>query len=224
MNSPFLVAIVGGSGSGKTWLAKKLLTALRGKGAHLSLDDFYRDRSHLPPDRRDKLNFDNPASVGWSEFERVLRDCSHGRETSVPCYDFKTHCRLHRCRTLKPKPIILVDGLWLLRRPAIRRLFRLRIFIECPVRTRLRRRLTRDLHSRGRTRAGVEVQFWETVEPMHRKFVLPQRCWADVIVRRKWHAREIAQLAARLCAFLTSHSAILSRTGKGARQHNDFAK
>src|SRR5207237_1181896 len=110
------------------------------------------------------------------------------------------HCRLDRRRVFKPKPIILVDGLWLMRRPAIRRFFRLRIFIECPVRTRLRRRLTRDLRSRGRTRPGIEAQFWKTVEPMHRKFVQPQRRWADVVVKGKWNAHQIEKLAARLGA------------------------
>ena len=201
---PFLIAIVGGSGSGKTWLAEKLLAILRGKAAHLSLDDFYRDRSHLSPARRAKLNFDNPAGIDWSAFHRVIRNCFHGRETRIPGYDFKTHCRLNRGRTFKPNPIILVDGLWVLRRPALRRLFRLRIFLECPVRTRLRRRLARDLRSRGRTRASVTAQFWKTVEPMHRKFVLPQRRWADVILRGKWDARQIEQLAANLRSFLKS--------------------
>src|SRR5882724_6607891 len=111
----------------------------------------------------------------------------------------------------------LIDGLWLLRRPAIRRLFGLRVFLECPVRTRLRRRLNRDLRSRGRTRAGVEAQFWKTVEPMHRKFVLPQRRWADVILRGKWHARQIEQLAARLHAFIPERE-------NTARQHRHLAK
>jgi len=104
----------------------------------------------------------------------------------------------------KPKPIILVDGLWVLHRPSLRRLFSLAIFLECPVRIRRRRRLTRDLSYRGRTRAGVEAQFWKTVEPMHKKFVLPQRRCADVILRGKWDARLIEQLAARLRAFLKS--------------------
>jgi len=201
---PFLIAIAGGSGSGKTWLAEKLLAILRGKAAHLSLDDFYRDRSHLSPARRAKLNFDNPISVDWPAFHRVIRNCFNWRKTPIPCYDFKTHCRLRRSRTFKPKPIILVDGLWVLHRPSLRRLFSLAIFLECPVRIRRRRRLTRDLSYRGRTRAGVEAQFWKTVEPMHKKFVLPQRRCADVILRGKWDARLIEQLAARLRAFLKS--------------------
>src|SRR6266699_764277 len=110
----------------------------------------------------------------------------------------------------------LIDGLWLLRRAAIRRLFRLRIFIECPVRTRLRRRLTRDLRSRGPHARGVEAQFWKRVEAMHRKFVLPQRRWADVILKGKWDARQIENLAARLRAFNPEQE-------KTARQYRHLA-
>src|SRR5439155_9499390 len=124
--SPFLVAIVGGSGSGKTWLAEKLQAALAGKAARLSLDDFYRDRSHVAPARRAKINFDNPGAIDWAGFERVLRECAAGKAASLPCYDFKTHCRLRTSKRLPPRPVILVDGLWLLRRPSLRRLFGLR--------------------------------------------------------------------------------------------------
>src|SRR5690349_21360452 len=109
-----LVAIVGGSGSGKSWLAKKLQAVLGKWSGWLSLDDFYRDRSHLLPTRRERINFDNPAAIDWLEFRKVLTRCLRGQEVKVPRYDFQTHCRLSELRSLKPKPIILVDGLWLL--------------------------------------------------------------------------------------------------------------
>src|SRR5215471_9198106 len=93
-----LVAIVGGSGSGKTWLAERLKTKLRGKAAHLSLDNFYRDRSHLSPSRRARVNFDNPASIDWQTLRRVLSAVLRSRRTRLPGYDFKTHCRTRRQR------------------------------------------------------------------------------------------------------------------------------
>ena len=200
---PLLVALVGGSGSGKSWLAKKLLTALRGKAAHLSLDDFYRDCSHLPPQRRGKLNFDNPSSIDWLEFGRVLHNCRNRTTAQLPRYSFKTHCRLRGLRTFRPKPIILIDGLWLLRRPQIRRLFGFRIFLECPVQTRLRRRLARDRRFRGRSRHSVQAQFWKTVAPMHRKFVQPQRRWADTVLRGRWGESQIQQLSDHLRAIIS---------------------
>jgi len=195
---PLFVAIVGGSGSGKSWLAHELQLALGRCAIRLSLDDFYRDRSHLLPAKRDQLNFDRPESIDWSLFEQVLLDCFQWRSTRVPRYDYKTHCRRAIWRRFDPKPIILVDGLWVLRKPPIRRLFQFRIFIECPVATRFQRRLTRDRIGRGRTSASVRRQFWKTVQPMHRQFVNPQRRWAHAVLRRNWGRRHVCEIAALL--------------------------
>ena len=204
--SPILVAIVGGSGSGKTWLADKLQADLGPKAARLSLDDFYRDRSGLSPARRATINFDHPRAIDWKSLERVLLDCRAGKAARLPCYDFKTHCRLRASNVLKPKPVILVDGLWLLRRPSIRRFFGLRIFLECPASLRLRRRLARDVLTRGRTRASIEKQFWNTVEPMHLKYVAPQIRWANVVLHDDCGKGEIEKLAAQLRAGVSHFS------------------
>ena len=200
---PLFVAIVGGSASGKTWLSEKLGRVLGGKIARISLDAFYRDRSHLSPRRRARINFDNPASIDWLTFARVLSDCSAGRKTQIPCYDFKSHTRFARTQGLRPQDIVLVDGLWLLRRPSIRRFFGLSVFLECSTRGRLSRRVRRDLRSRGRTGKSVQEQFWNTVEPMHKKFVLPQRRRADVVLRGKWGMRQVRELAMKLRSLRT---------------------
>ena len=189
---PVLVAIVGGSGSGKTWLAQKLCKSLKNRAVRLSLDDFYRDRSSLSPERRARLNFDHPQAIDWKAFEGVVQDCLAGRKTTIPRYDFKTHTRHRRPRVLRPTPVIFVDGLWLLHRAKLRRLFGLSIFLDCPGKTRLGRRLARDLLGRGRSAESVREQFKRTVEPMHRRYVEPQAKWADLVVRRKIGEREIA--------------------------------
>jgi len=193
-----LVAVVGGSGSGKSWLADKLAAALAPDAARLSLDDFYRDRSHLPLARRARLNFDHPRSIDWPALEAVLRKCSQGGAVRLPCYDFKTHCRGSERRILKPKPIILVDGLWLLTRLGVRSFFGFRIFLDCSARTRFHRRLTRDLRERGRTEASVKEQFRQTVEPMHRRYVAPQAKYADVVLRGERQPSDVRRLAAIL--------------------------
>jgi uridine kinase len=190
-----LVAIVGGSGSGKTWLADKLQAALGPNAARLSLDDFYRDRSGLPPSRRAILNFDNPRAIDWARFERVLRQCIAGKTAPIPCYDFKTHCRRRSSKLLKPKPIILIDGLWLLRSPSLRPLFSFSIFLHSPARIRLQRRLARDLLTRGRSPASVRQQFWKTVEPMHAKFVASQARCAKLVLTDACSQSEIGALA-----------------------------
>jgi uridine kinase len=201
---PRLIAIVGGSGSGKSWLAEKLQAALRPGVARFSLDDFYRDRSHLSPARRARINYDHPRAIDWTSFELVLRACLAGRPARLPCYDFKTHRRLRRVKLLKPGAIVLVDGLWLWRRPALRRLFALKVFLECSTRTRLRRRLGRDLRSRGRTRASIERQFRQTVEPMHRRYVLPQLRWADRTFSENFTEHQVAVLAAEISQVATT--------------------
>src|SRR5215831_14972132 len=175
---PFLVAIVGGSCSGKTHLAMALEKALRGRVSRLSLDDFYRDRSHLSPERRARINFDHPGSIDWPLLLDTLTTLRAGKSVRVPRYEFQTHTRGAQRSVLKPKPFIVVDGLWLLRSPAIRRLFRLSVFLECPGSVRFQRRLVRDRRDRGRTAASIREQFRRTVEPMHRKYVLPQARFA----------------------------------------------
>jgi uridine kinase len=195
---PLLVAIVGGSGSGKSWLANKLQAALGPKAGRLSLDDFYRDRSHLSPAQRARINFDKPSAIDWTVFQSVLTSCSRWREAHVPRYDFKTHCRLPRWRLLKPKPIMLVEGLWLLRSPRLRKHFGFRIFLDAPMQLRLRRRLARDVTDRERSRKSVKDQFRKTVEPMHRKFVVPQVRFADIVLRSSSGGCEIDHLANRI--------------------------
>jgi uridine kinase len=192
------VAIVGGSGAGKTFLAKKLQAALNPDATRLSLDDFYRDCSRLRPERRAKINFDNPRAIDWPIMEKALDDLRAGRPARLPCYDFKTHCRRANKSTLPHKPVVLVDGLWLLHRRSLRRIFALKIFVDCPARTRRGRRLLRDLRSRGRTRASILEQLQNTVEPMHARFVAPQQKWADVVLRHNFGARDVRRLARQL--------------------------
>src|SRR5215475_2894614 len=116
-----MVAIVGGSGAGKSWLAERLQRSFKASARRLSLDDFYLDRSHLPPARRASLNFDNPGAIDWDCFETALQKLASGKPARVPLYDFETHSRVPRNRIFKPKPILLVEGLWLLRRRSVRR-------------------------------------------------------------------------------------------------------
>jgi len=178
--TPTLIAITGGSGSGKTWLASQLQESLGAE--RIWMDDFYHDRSHLPPGRRAKINFDHPDALDWTSFESSLSAVARGNTVRLPVYDFETHARLPKTRLLRSSPVVLVEGLWPLRKQSNRRLFALRCFIDCPVETRLHRRLTRDQAERGRTPAEVLRQFCETVAPMHDRYVAPQKRFANFTV------------------------------------------
>jgi uridine kinase len=193
---PKLVALVGGSGAGKSWLSRELQRTLGHPVTRLSLDEFYRDQSHLAPSLRDQVNYDHPQAIDWRLAEAVLLGCCAGHAVYLPRYSFVTHTRRRTFRMVTPRPIILVDGLWLFWRPRLRRLFDFRIFLHCPARLRLERRLKRDMADRGRDGRSVRRQFKETVAPMHKRFVAPQAKWADVVLRQAPSQREVERLAA----------------------------
>ena len=199
---PVFVALAGGSGSGKTWLATALQAQFGPSATRLCLDDFYRDLSHRSLPQRERVNFDHPRAIDWQTLEQVLRDALAGKTTRIPRYDFATHCRLPASAPWQPSPLVLVDGLWLLRRPSLRQLFAYRVFIECPAPVRLERRLERDMRERGRTRTSVIEQFQEEVAPMHERFVASQARWADLVLASPVSTDTVLEIAARLRALL----------------------
>lgn len=212
---PVLVAIVGGSGSGKTWLAGRLATRLPVASLRVSQDDFYRDLSHLSLARRARVNFDHPRTIDWPVLQEVLGALADGLAANLPAYDFATHARRADRRLVEPCPVILVEGLWLLRRPLLRRFFHLSLYLDCPAGLRRDRRLARDTAGRGRTRASVLRQFRDQVAPMHRRWVQPQRHLASRVLRSPVAAREVNGLATVILALAERQAAgdATSRTG-----------
>ena len=211
---PILVAIAGGSGSGKSWLADKLQKILHPKAGRLCLDDFYRDRSHLPAARRSQINFDHPRAIDWPLLERVLKSLLADRPARAPSYDFKTHSRLPKLRTIHPTPVVLIEGLWVLRRPSIRRLVSLSVFLDSAAPTRLSRRMARDLATRGRSISSIRRQFLRCVQPMHRRFVSPQRLRADLVFRRDCGKSEIDRIVTIIAGVLRPASRPVERPPK----------
>ncbi len=199
---PRLVAITGGSGAGKSRLAALLKRAFGKEALVISLDDFYRDRSHLSSSRRNAINFDHPNAIDWKEVRRVLTACQNGEAVTLPSYDFVTHTRRPRRTTLSPKPLIIFEGLWLLRARWLRNTFDLGIYVDCSESLRRKRRLRRDCMKRGRIRESVEQQFLECVSPMHNVHVAPQRGYADVLVLSPWSKSQLENLITKITAIL----------------------
>lgn len=200
MQPPLLVGIAGGSGAGKSWLVGELQARLGSAARSLCLDDFYRDLSHLPPGRRALVNFDRPQAIDWQKFEQVLDRLAQGRSALVPRYDFAAHVRLPTGRLMKPAPVVLIEGLWVLRRPAVRRRLHWRLFLDCPPAIRFQRRLRRDLQERGRSAGAVRRQWRNHVLPMDRRYVAGQRRWADLCLVSPLSAAEVDRLVCRLAA------------------------
>ena len=199
--TPFkLIALVGGSGAGKSWLAARLCQTFGDEATSLSLDDFYRDLSHLIPSEREEINFDHPGTIDWPLFEGVLRELQHRVTTWAPRYSFVSHTRLPEREPRAPRPFIFVEGLWLLWLPQVRELFNLRIFLDCIQSLRWQRRLARDLNERGRTRDSIYEQFWNVVAPMHERFVEVQKAWADLVIGQSINQTEFGRLVATIRA------------------------
>jgi uridine kinase len=178
-----LIGIAGGTGSGKTTLAQKIVAALpAGQALLLQHDDYYRDRSHLTPHERDLLNFDEPDALENDRLALDLRALRGGQPIAAPRYDFTTHTRRPETRALPPHAIVIVEGILLFAVPEVREMFDLRIFVDTADDVRLMRRIKRDLLERGRDIASIESQYFGTVREMHELHVAPSKRHAHLVV------------------------------------------
>ncbi|HEY3499364.1 MAG TPA: uridine kinase [Polyangiaceae bacterium] len=180
--APLLLGIAGGTGSGKTTLAERIGAALAGSVTVLDHDGYYRDRSHLPPEARHALNYDEPDALENSLLVEHLAELKAGRAVACPRYDFATHTRRPERRHVVPSPIVVVEGILLFAVPELRASFDLRIFVDTDDDIRLMRRIRRDLVERGREIATIEAQYYGTVRPMHLAHVAPSKRFAHIIV------------------------------------------
>lgn len=184
---PLVIGVVGGSGSGKTTVARAIYGALGLDAAFIDQDAYYRDLSHLPMAERVKLNFDHPEAFDTDLLIRHLEAVRRGAPVSKPTYDFAAHTRAAETVLIEPREIVIVDGIMLFADQRIRDLLDIKIYVDVADDIRFIRRLERDVAERGRTMAGVIRQYLETVRPMHLEFVEPSKRYADVILPQGGH-------------------------------------
>jgi uridine kinase len=181
--TPVLIGIAGGTGSGKSTVAAKIVEALPpGEALLIQHDAYYRDRRHLDPAARQRLNFDEPDALESERLERDLTALKGGLVAECPQYDFATHTRRPETRRLEPRAIVVVEGILLFAIPTLRELFDLRLFVDTPDDVRLLRRIKRDLLARGRDIASIEDQYLSSVRAMHELHVAPTRRHAHLII------------------------------------------
>ncbi|MFA7369168.1 MAG: uridine-cytidine kinase [Kiritimatiellales bacterium] len=179
MNPPRIIGIVGASGSGKTTVAQEL-AELTGNASLMSQDNYYISLpDHI--DARD-WNFDDPAVIDLEHLARDLAALKRGETVEGPRYIFSTHKRAPEPVTLKPAPVIIIEGLFLFLPESLRSVFDLKIFIDVPLEICLERRVARDVVERGRTAEIIRQRWAEQVEPMYRKYVEPTRVFADLLL------------------------------------------
>lgn len=182
MNKAFVIAIAGGSGSGKTYLANAIYERLGSEIACvISQDSYYIDQSAKFDYDGGQVNFDHPDAIDFTLLAEQLSLLKKGETIDIPHYDFATHSRLEKSHTQFPKKVVLLDGILILNSPKVREVVDETIFVETPEKIRFERRLKRDIESRGRTPQGVKAQFEAQVKPMHDKFVEPSKQYANHI-------------------------------------------
>jgi len=183
MRKPLIIGVAGGTGSGKSTVARNILDlAGAGQVAHLCHDNYYFDHSNLTLEERSKVNYDHPDSLDNALFVEHLRALQKGQSIECPVYDFKTHARLSKTVTIMPHRVILVEGILIFASPEIRRLLDIRVFVDTDADIRFIRRLSRDINDRGRSPQAVIDQYLATVRPMHMEFVEPSKKYANIVV------------------------------------------
>jgi uridine kinase len=193
---PLLVGIAGGSGSGKSSLARAIAGALGPtQVALLSHDAYYRDRGGLPAPARAAVHDDLPDAFDQALFLEHLAALRAGRAVRPPTYCFITHRRTGEGATVLPRPIVVVEGVLLLWDPSVRAALDLKIYLDAPERVRLERRVARDVSERGRSTDDALTQFAVTVREAHRTYVEPTRAMADLVLSTAGRIEPIAEIA-----------------------------
>ncbi len=205
--NPLVIGVAGGTGSGKSTVAAKIVEGLPSQSVViLDHDSYYRDRSDLTPAMAEQLNYDHPDSLETDLLVDQLRRLKSGQAIDMPQYDFKTHSRLKTRRRVEPAPVIVVEGILLFVEPDLRALLDIKLFVDTDADIRILRRIRRDLEHRGRTFQSIREQYYKTVRPMHLQFVEPSKRWADIIIPEGGENRVALDLViGRLQHYLSDH-------------------
>jgi uridine kinase len=183
-----IIGIAGGTGSGKTTVANRILESVSAdEVVFIQQDLYYRDLKDLPLDYRNAANFDHPDAVDNELLINHLKKLNAGESVELPIYDFRTHSRLPATTRVEPKPIVILEGILILAEPRLLEQMDIKVFVDTPDDIRFIRRLRRDLAERGRTVDSVIDQYIATVRPMHIQFVEPSKRFADVIIPEGGH-------------------------------------
>ena len=177
------LGVAGGTGSGKTTVAQKILGGVgRDRIAFLAHDSYYRDIEWRSEEQLRGHNFDHPDALDNELLVEHVEALKAGRAIEVPIYDFVVHRRTEETIRVEPRPVILLEGILLFVEPRLRELLDFKVYVDTDSDVRLARRIRRDIEDRGRTLDDVLRQYMETVRPMHLEFVERSKRWADVIV------------------------------------------
>ena len=183
IDRPIIVGIAGGTGSGKTTVARRIREGVGPQNCCLLQHDwYYRDLSHLDAEERAEINFDHPNSLDNDLLREHLEALEKGRAVEAPQYDFSRHTRQEETTRIEPESVVVCEGILLFAIPELRERFDMRLYVDTDADIRAFRRIRRDIRERGREFEEIRAQYYETVRPMHLEFVEPSKRWADLII------------------------------------------
>ncbi|MFY9213822.1 MAG: uridine kinase [Tissierellaceae bacterium] len=183
MKKSVLIGIAGGTGSGKSTVAKEIFKFIdKDDVTVIEQDSYYKDQSHLSFEERVKTNYDHPLAFDNALLIQHLKDLMSGKPIEKPIYDFERHNRKKETQLVKPKKIIILEGILILAEKEIRDLLDIKLFVDTDSDVRLIRRILRDIKERGRTLDSVILQYLDTVRPAHLQFVEQTKRYADIII------------------------------------------
>ncbi|MEW6127342.1 MAG: uridine kinase [Acidobacteriota bacterium] len=178
-----VIGISGGTGSGKTTVAHKIVEAVGAENVvFLQQDAYYRDLGDMPLEVKHHINFDHPDAFDNDLLLNHLRALKAGEAIDQPIYDYAIHSRTAEKRHIDPRPVIIIEGILVFVSPELRSLMDMKVFVDADADIRFIRRLQRDIEQRGRTTISVIDQYQTTVRPMHLQFVEPSKRYADIII------------------------------------------
>ena len=178
-----IIGIAGGTGSGKTTVVKKIVEALpAGEVAVLPQDSYYKDSGHIPPEERQKINFDEPAAFEWELLISQLQELKDGHSIEVPTYSYLTCTRQPETVPMHPRDVVIVEGILVFSDKRLRDMMDIKVFVDADADDRLIRVINRDCIERGRTPELVVERYERVLKPMHNKYIAPAKKYADLII------------------------------------------
>ena len=178
-----VIGICGGTGSGKTTVAHKIVAEVgAGNVVFLQQDSYYRNLGDMPLELKRHVNFDHPDALDNDLLLNHLETLIAGESIDQPIYDYATHSRTATTRHIEPRPVIILEGILVFIHPQLRGKMDMKIFVDTDADIRFIRRLQRDVEERGRSMTLVIEQYQTTVRPMHLQFVEPSKRYADIII------------------------------------------
>jgi uridine kinase len=180
---PIVIGIAGGTGSGKTSIAAKIMKTFKERSVLLiKQDSYYRDQSHITFEERLKTNYDHPNAFDNDLLMEQIYQLQRYEAIEVPVYDYTVHTRSDKTVHVEPKEVIILEGILVLEDEKLRDLMDIKLYVDTDADLRILRRMVRDIEERGRTVESVIEQYLSAVRPMHNQFVEPSKCYADVII------------------------------------------